>query len=83
MKTFTMEEVAKHDKKNDCWIVIKDKVYDITDFLSIHPGGSHIVLSIAGQDATEYFEELHVPEILDEVGKDYIIGDIDGLISKL
>jgi L-lactate dehydrogenase (cytochrome) len=51
-------------------------VYNVTEFLSIHPGGSSIVVSVGGQDATEYFEELHRTEILDEVGKHYIIGKL-------
>ena len=83
METYTMDEVNKHDNKKDCWIVIKNNVYDITEFLKIHPGGSSIVLTIAGEDATEYFEELHRAEILEEVGKDYIIGELDEIVSKL
>ena len=76
MNTYTKEEVSKHSTKRDCWLIIKDMVYNVTEFLSIHPGGSSIVVSVGGQDATEYFEELHRPEILDEVGKQYIIGEL-------
>ena len=83
MKTYTMEEVTKHATKKDCWIVIKNNVYDITEFLKIHPGGSSIVMTVAGLDATEYFEELHRPDILEEVGTDYIIGELYELVSKL
>lgn len=77
MNTYTMEEVAKHNTKQDCWIVIRGMVYDVTDFLKIHPGGSNIMISVAGEDATEYFEELHK----EEVGKKYIIGEL--VFSKL
>lgn len=28
-----LQEVSWHDTRNDCWIVIYDRVYDITDFL--------------------------------------------------
>jgi hypothetical protein len=38
--------------------VINDRVYDITDFISQHPGGA-IILSVAGKDATDFFMELH------------------------
>jgi len=36
---YTMEEVAMHDKKDDCWTVYKGKVFDITRYVSSHPGG--------------------------------------------
>lgn len=32
-KKITMKEVSEHNKKTDCWIVIRDKVYEVTDFL--------------------------------------------------
>ena len=32
---YTMEEVARHDKKDDCWIVVNDKVYDMTKHVSL------------------------------------------------
>jgi len=76
MKQYTKEEVSKHTTKDDCWLIIKDMVYNVTEFLSIHPGGSSIVVSVGGQDATEYFEELHREDILDEVGSKYIIGEL-------
>jgi len=81
MNTYTMEEVAKHNTKRDCWIVIRGMVYDVTDFLKIHPGGSNIIISVSGEDATEYFEELHREEVLEELGKQYIIGEL--ISSKL
>ena len=74
MEGYTFEEVQKHNTKEDCWIIIKNNVYDITEFLSIHPGGSTIMITVSGKAATEYFEELHQPKILDEVGEEYKIG---------
>lgn len=76
MYEYTLEEVSQHNQKHDCWIVIKDIVYDITELLHKHPGGSSILVTVSGQDATDYFEELHRPEILDEIAKDYIIGHL-------
>jgi L-lactate dehydrogenase (cytochrome) len=74
MNTYSLEQVSHHNSKDDCWIVIDDGVYDITDFIPIHPGGKTMIFRVAGQDATEYFHELHQPKILDLVGKDYFIG---------
>jgi len=83
MVILTMEEVAKHKHVNDCWIVIRNNIYDMTDFLSIHPGGSHIIMSVAGTDATEHFEWLHREDILQEVGHPYMIGPLEIHMSKL
>jgi len=37
---FTLADVAKHDKPDDCWLVVKGKVYDVSGWGSSHPGGS-------------------------------------------
>ena len=37
-KIFTKEEVLEHNTINDCCIIIKNKVYNITNYLTIHPG---------------------------------------------
>mmetsp|Transcript_19611 Transcript_19611/g.36052 ORF Transcript_19611/g.36052 Transcript_19611/m.36052 type:complete len:239 (+) Transcript_19611:4044-4760(+) len=54
----TKEEVAQHNKAGDVWIVIKGKVYDITQYVPYHPGGD-IILTAAGSDGTTLFMEYH------------------------
>ena len=39
MKKFTRKEVAQHNQDNDLWVIINNKVYDLTKFSKIHPGG--------------------------------------------
>lgn len=34
------EELKKHNRKEDCWIVIHSKVYNVSSFLAEHPGGA-------------------------------------------
>lgn len=53
-QAYTMEEVATHDSSDSCWLVIEGKVYDVTSFVSNHPGGEAI-LEGCGQDATVLF----------------------------
>ena len=52
-KEITMEEVAKHNKKDDVWVVVKGVVMDVTNFLPDHPGGAQAIINFAGRDATE------------------------------
>ncbi|KAL5682497.1 hypothetical protein ACJX0J_008882, partial [Zea mays] len=53
-RSFTTEEISKHSTRKDCWIIIKDKVYDVTPYVEEHPGGDAI-LNNAGGDSTEGF----------------------------
>lgn len=59
MRVFTIEEVSKHNSKSDCWVIIRDLVYDLSKFIEVHPGGSRIILTVAGKDATKAFELHH------------------------
>ncbi|OSX60485.1 hypothetical protein POSPLADRAFT_1183028 [Postia placenta MAD-698-R-SB12] len=66
MKSLTFDEVSKHNKEGDVWIVIDSKVYNISKFANMHPGGTGILYaeSIAGKDATQAFFGLHRHEVL-------------------
>lgn len=55
-QTFTTVEVSKHNTADDCWTVIDSDVYDITDYVGSHPGGSEI-LRACGIDGTSLFME--------------------------
>lgn len=39
-KLLSTKEVSKHKTPDDCWIVVDNKVWDVTDFVEEHPGGS-------------------------------------------
>ncbi|KAF7312329.1 Acyl-CoA dehydrogenase [Mycena indigotica] len=66
-KQFTLEEVAKHNKPGDLWLAIDAKVYDVSKFMNMHPGGLSVLLDpeVSGQDATEAFFSLHRAEVLE------------------
>ncbi|PHH61304.1 hypothetical protein CDD81_483 [Ophiocordyceps australis] len=57
-KEFTLQDVAEHNTKKDLYLVIHDKVYDCVQFIDEHPGGEEVMLDVAGQDATEAFEDV-------------------------
>lgn len=52
MNCYTKEEVATHNKIDDCWLIANNKVYDVTEFLFLHPGGICAILRHAGSDQT-------------------------------
>lgn len=59
MKRFSRQEILEHNKPGDCWIIIDNSIYDITSFITKHPGGSEILESRVGEDATSYFVTKH------------------------
>lgn len=74
---YTREEVKKHNKADDLWCIIDHKVYDLTDFLDAHPGGSVVLEQVAGQDATTAFYNLHRNEVIQKY-ESLCIGTIQG-----
>ncbi|KAK5165911.1 uncharacterized protein LTR77_008835 [Saxophila tyrrhenica] len=73
----TREEVAKHTSEEDLWFIVDHKVYDVSDFIDAHPGGSIVLEQVAGQDATEAFYNLHRHEVLQQYAS-LCIGTIEG-----
>ncbi|CAC9886142.1 unnamed protein product [Aureobasidium pullulans] len=60
-----MSKVYTYDE-DSCWVVLYGNVYDVTKFVPEHPGGAKIILQLAGQDATEEYDPIHPPGILEE-----------------
>ncbi|KAJ3925390.1 MAG: FMN-dependent dehydrogenase-domain-containing protein [Lentinula lateritia] len=58
------KEVAQHNGRESCWIIVHGKVYDVTEFLNDHPGGSRIILKYAGKDATQEYDPIHPPDAI-------------------
>merc|ERR1719444_708758 len=75
---FTLEEVAKHTTKSDCWVVVNGQVLNVTNFLSDHPGGELAILTFAGKDASEEFNMIHPPDVIPKYAPDSVIGVIGG-----
>jgi cytochrome b involved in lipid metabolism len=56
----TLEEVKKRDSATSCWSIIYDNVFDLTKWISRHPGGAEKIRAICGKDGTTSFERQHV-----------------------
>ncbi|KAJ2769556.1 hypothetical protein IWQ57_003054 [Coemansia nantahalensis] len=72
----SMDEVARHNKRNDCWMVIRDKVYNVTRYLDFHPGGRGELMRAAGKDGTELFYSTHAWVNIDTMLEKCLVGFI-------
>ncbi|XP_028930401.1 cytochrome b5 type B isoform X1 [Ornithorhynchus anatinus] len=73
---YRLEEVARRNSPLESWLVIHGKVYDVTRFLSEHPGGEEVLLEQAGGDASESFEDVGHSMDAREMLEQYYIGEI-------
>lgn len=58
----TLEEVAKHSTREDCWTAIDGTVYDLTPYMEQHPGGAGALAWLCGIDGTSAFQSQHGSE---------------------
>ena len=77
-KEFSLEEVAKHNTKEDLWVVVKGVVMDLSNWLDEHPGGPQAIMNFMGRDATEEFEMLHDDEVIPKYAPQQVIGRVKG-----
>eukprot|EP00461_Guttulinopsis_vulgaris_P000106 UN00106 len=82
-KVYTLEEVAKHNKPNDIWMVVNGDVLNVTSFMDEHPGGREALLLFAGKDASAEFNMLHKPDVVAKFAPECIIGKLAGGAAKL
>ncbi|KAJ3163504.1 hypothetical protein HDU86_000084 [Geranomyces michiganensis] len=64
LPVISYQELQRHTTKESCWLLIHGRVYDLTSFLSEHPGGQRIILKEAGRDATAAFAEVHSEDVI-------------------
>lgn len=53
---YSMEEVAEHNTEDDCWKVIRGKVYDFTDYIPKHPTPPMLFTVWCGKESTEAYD---------------------------
>ncbi len=51
----TLAELAVHASSSDCWLAIDGNAYDVTNYLSDHPGGSRTIVPWCGKEASTAF----------------------------
>jgi len=79
-------EIAKHNTTADCWLIINNKIYSVTSYLSAHPGGVGAISPYCGKEATNAFatkggqgsHSTNAHNIL----ANYYIGDLNQTVSQ-
>lgn len=59
-QNYIENDVKMHCTADDCWIINRGYVYDVTNFLMQHPGGADLILSHAGEDVTKVMKDQHL-----------------------
>ncbi|KAJ5123774.1 hypothetical protein N7448_009871 [Penicillium atrosanguineum] len=75
--TITKTDLGQHNSRKSCWVAIYGSVYDVTEFLNNHPGGANVILRYAGKDATDGFNSVHSPDVLEDLPETSLRGQID------
>jgi cytochrome b involved in lipid metabolism len=77
-RSYTMAQVQTANSQAKCYSVINGMVYDLTSWISNHPGGEKAILGICGKDGTLAFTQQHSGQEkpLDTIKKFYI-GDLE------
>uniref|UniRef100_A0A915E0R1 Cytochrome b5 heme-binding domain-containing protein n=1 Tax=Ditylenchus dipsaci TaxID=166011 RepID=A0A915E0R1_9BILA len=54
-----LSKLQRMTRQEDCWMLLFDMVYDVTQYMEFHPGGADELMRAAGTDGTELFNEEH------------------------
>lgn len=76
-KLVTFAELKEHSNKNSLYILLHEKVYDVTKFIDEHPGGDEVILAEASRDATEAFEDVGHSDEARALLTDMLVGDFE------
>jgi cytochrome b involved in lipid metabolism len=74
LRAITAGEVRQHRKLDDCWMIIKGRVYNVTPYMLFHPGGEKELMKGAGKDATKLFDEIHAWVNVEAMLKSCLLG---------
>ncbi|TCD70797.1 hypothetical protein EIP91_001487 [Steccherinum ochraceum] len=82
-KIVTYEELKANSTKEQLWVLLHEKVYNVTKFIDEHPGGDEVILAETGKDATEAFEDVGHSDEARALLADMLVGDFekDGVLK--
>ena len=79
IKLYSKKQISNHKtKETGIWVTYNNKVYDITDFVDGHPGGSSKIMLAAGGDLEPFWDmyAIHKKGEVLEILNEYEIGEV-------
>jgi cytochrome b involved in lipid metabolism len=77
-----ISEIAKHNLRNDCWLLIDNKIYNVTSYISSHPGGVGNITNYCGREASSAFNGLPHSTSAHSLLAQYYVGDLNQVSSN-
>lgn len=76
LRTYSQAQVLMHGSPEDLWMIVYNKIYDVTSFTDDHPGGAEVLFDCAGVDATDAFDDVgHSQDAIDML-RPYLVGQL-------
>ncbi|WLF79575.1 hypothetical protein PVL30_003331 [Lodderomyces elongisporus] len=73
----SLEEVQRHSEPDDLWMILYNKVYDLTNFAKNHIGGIEVLYDCGGSDATEAFEDVGHSDFAIDMLEPFYVGEVE------
>jgi cytochrome b involved in lipid metabolism len=70
--TLSAAQVATHNQPNDCYLIVNNKVYDVTTYIGRHPGGKKSIYDRCGQESSAIFAAIHSNSAWNLLNKYYV-----------
>jgi cytochrome b involved in lipid metabolism len=77
----TPMEISKHITEQSCWMLMGNKIYDVTSYLSQHPGGRNSILQYCGKDGAAAFTGLPHSSTAEQLLASYYVGIVGETIK--
>jgi len=81
-RVITAAELAEHATEDDCWMAIRGNVYDVTEYIPLHPTPAEVMVEWCGKEATEAYETKGYgsphSDSADEMLEEYLVGPYEG-----
>jgi cytochrome b involved in lipid metabolism len=76
------EVTSRSTESLELWIVVDNIVYDCSDFVLEHPGGTDVIESFRGEDCSWQFWRFHGQEHIREFGKPLRVAKTEGVKNR-